>query len=147
MLRFRTPPSIEKIITAIAFVGALSLALGAWFYATTSTFVADARRTEGVVTALRSGYGYETWPVVTFRPETGPPVTFQSLAPSRTSPRYPIGTRVGVLYDRNDPSHARIDAWVDVWGLAGFWLLFGGGVSALAAFMMTISWRMRQRAR
>jgi hypothetical protein len=32
----------------------------------------------------------------------------------------PVGTRVDVLYDTHDRSNARIDSWLDLWGLAFF---------------------------
>lgn len=33
---------------------------------------------------------------------------------------YGSGTRVDVLYDTHDPSNARINSWLDLWGLAFF---------------------------
>ncbi len=60
-------------------------------------------------------------PKVRFTTHTGRTVEF--VSPLRSAPaRFSVGQRVPVVYSRDNPSHARIDRFVDLWLLP---LVFG----------------------
>jgi hypothetical protein len=108
-------------------------------------FVNNALHAEGVVVALRKGLHSQTWPVVAFRTESGVRIEFQSDVPSTLSPRFPIGQRLDILYVERDPSNARINGVVDLWGLAlGFGvtgMVFLALGSAVLFLVPARSWR------
>ena len=67
--------------------------------------------------AVREGVPTQLWTFVAFRTANGRQVEFRSKKPDSVSARYPVGTRVDVLYDQRDPSSARINGLIDIWGL------------------------------
>jgi hypothetical protein len=105
-------------------IGLVLSAIAGYFYWDTRDFVGKSSRADGVVVAVREGVPYEFWTIVAFKTGSGVPATFESKRPSRVSPCYPIGTRLDVLYDEHEPSNARINSLVDLWGPAfGFAVL------------------------
>jgi Protein of unknown function (DUF3592) len=97
-------------------------AIAAYFGADTWRFVDKASHADGTVVALKKGTFSQTWPIVAFETESGTRIRFQGNKPSRPSPRFPIGTRLDILYDEREPSNARINTFIDMWGLT---LVFG----------------------
>ena len=97
-------------------------AIAAYFGADTWRFVDKASHVDGTVVALKKGTFSQTWPIVAFETTSGARIRFQGNKPSRPSPRFPIGTRLDILYDEREPSNARINTFIDMWGLT---LVFG----------------------
>ena len=105
-------------------IGLLLSAIAGYFYLDSRHFVDKASHADGVVVAVREGSPYQFWTIVAFKTGSGVPATFESKRPSRVSPRFPLRTRLDVLYDEHEPSNARINSFLDIWGLEfGFALL------------------------
>lgn len=85
-------------------------------------FVDNAAHAEGVVVAIKRGIYRKarSWPVVAFTTASGERIEFQSQVPNQSL--LPVGTQVDVLYNEQEPSKARINSWIDLWGLT---FLFG----------------------
>jgi len=76
--------------------------------------------TTGTIVDLRTGQSCSGnscsliyYPVVTFRTADGRQITFASNSGSSLQPQ--VGKHVRVLYQRNDPAHARLDSFVAFW--------------------------------
>ena len=119
-------PSVSPIRDLLVFLNTIGLVfsvLATYCFLGSRHFVNQALHADGVVVAVREGVPTQFWTIVAFKTGSGVPVQFQSSSPSRVSPRFPIGTRLDVLYDEHEPSNARINSMVDLWGLA---FCFGG---------------------
>ena len=80
-------------------------------------FVSSAARATGTIVELRPSGGVEDQTlhaVFTFTPPEGPPVVVRSSV-GETSPSYQVGETVRVLYDRERPSSAVIDSFIQLW--------------------------------
>lgn len=88
----------------------------AYLFAHTRNFLANAVHARGTVVAIEKTLGHKDalFPIVVFRTTTGAQKEFESRLPNQS--RFPIGSRVDVLYDRRDPLNARIDTIVELWG-------------------------------
>jgi hypothetical protein len=124
----RPADPFRQALVFLYTIGLVFSALAAYYYLDSRHFVEQASHAAGVVVTARESAPYRFWTRVAFKTRTGVDVMFESKSPSRGSPRYPIGTRLEVLYNENDPSNARIDSFVDLWGLelsfAGIGLVF-----------------------
>lgn len=100
------------------YVSGLGLSgISAFLFVKSHDFQAKALRAQGRVVALQkrqSGHGDQIFPVVAFRTATGGRMTFVSDVPNQS--RFPVGSRVDVLYDDSDPTNARMDTLVELWG-------------------------------
>ena len=114
---------VRDMLVFLYTFGLVFGAIGAYFGVDTWLFLDKARHANGTVVALKEQMYWQTWPIVAFETVSGTRVKFQSNVPSKPSPRFPIGTRVDVLYEEREPSNARINSFVDMWGLP---LCFGG---------------------
>jgi Protein of unknown function (DUF3592) len=113
---------VRDMLVFLYTIGLVFSAIAAYFGADTWRFVDKASRADGTVVALKKGTFSQTWPIVAFETASGARIRFQGNKPSRSSPRFPIGTRLNILYDEREPSNARINTFIDMWGLT---LVFG----------------------
>jgi len=115
-------------------IGIGLLAGAGYVYSRTSDFVANASKAQGTVVALRSGA-----PEVKFRAHDGREIQFTSSVSSKP-PRYSVDETVEVLYRKERPDDAEINAWLTLWlgvivlgglgsgfSLVGAALVFGWG--------------------
>jgi len=110
-----SPP--RELLIFVLIVGLALSVLAAYFWFDTRKFLDGAAHSEGVVVAVREGVPTQLWTFVAFKTANGRQVEFRSKRPDSVSPRFPIGTRVDVLYDPRDPANARINSLIDIWGL------------------------------
>lgn len=98
-------------------------------------FLNNAARAQGTVVAVEKLYGHPDvlLPVVAFRTANGGRMTFVNKSPHS---RFPVGSRVDVLYDRRDPTNARIDTLVERWGLSFLFGVMGIGFLALGTTVL-----------
>jgi hypothetical protein len=126
-------------------IGLVFSAMAGYFYLDSRHFVSKALHADGVVVAVREGSPYQFWTIVAFKTGSGVPATFESKSPSRVSPRFPIGTRLDVLYNEHEPSNARINSFVDLWGLEFGFAVMGLVFLAIGSAMLLLvpggSWR------
>ena len=54
-------------------------------------------------------------PIIRYQPKDGPGITFESHLGSDLSSRPSLGTQVQVLYDPQDPHHASLNLFTDLW--------------------------------
>jgi hypothetical protein len=131
----------RNILLLFSTIGLVMCGLAIYFYLDTRHFVDHAARADGVVTALEKGIRRQTWPTVAFKTASGAPVEFHThVAGQPSSPRFPIGTRLDILYDERQPSDARINTILDLWGLPlalGFMGLFFLGLGCVVAVYTT----------
>jgi hypothetical protein len=79
----------------------------------TGTVVADRTKRELTVSSTSVRYSVTHSPIVEYTPEGGSLVQFKSKLWSSGSDR--VGDEVPVLYDREDPTDARIDGFFENW--------------------------------
>lgn len=129
-----TRSSLNPLRDVFVFFYAIGLAfsaIAAYLGADTWLFVNKSSHADGTVVALKKGMKLQTWPIVAFETANGVRIKFQGNKPSQLSPRFPIGTQLDVLYDKHEPSIARINTIVDVWGLVFCFGILGIGFLAL----------------
>ena len=90
-------------------IGIGALAGAGYVYSNTSDFVANASKAQGTVVALRSGA-----PEVKFRAHDGREVQFTSSVSSKP-PSYNVGETVEVLYRKERPEDAEVNAPMTLW--------------------------------
>ena len=114
-------------------IGIGLLAGAGYIYSRTSDFVANASKAQGAVVALRSGA-----PEVKFRTHDGREVQFTSSVSSKP-PSYSVGETVEVLYRKERPDDAEINAWMTLW--LGVIVLGGMGSGfSLVGAALVFSW-------
>jgi hypothetical protein len=117
-------------------IGIGLLAGAGYVYLDTSDFVANARKAQGTVVALRSGA-----PEVKFRTHDGREVQFTSSVSSKP-PSYDVGEPVEVLYRPDRPEDAEVNALMTLW--FGASLLGGmGSVFSLVGAALVFGWGRR----
>jgi Protein of unknown function (DUF3592) len=128
----------------LATVVGLALAgVGTWFRMTTSQFMAEAERAEGLVVDVRVVEGIDrdqTWyPMVVFRAANGQRVQFEAPTGSGRD-SYHRGDRVPVAYDPRKPQDARIVSFA-TYGLPLVFILVGGAAILVGGTLTTIGVR------
>jgi hypothetical protein len=132
-----------------AVFGLLSIGLltGAFFsYRNTRQWLIDTDKATGRVIGIdkrqsvdrsndRDRYSTAYYPVVQFSGPAGQSITFRSSVGS-SSPDYQVGESVSILYDRQNPDSARVDAFMSIWLVP---LVLGalGVVFMIAGFSLT----------
>lgn len=134
----------ETLIIGVVFglVGTLLGFIGVILWMRTRMFIARSQRTRGSVINLvyhsdADGGGYA--PVFRFTTLSG-----QSIEASENiysnPPGYRVGQNVDILYDPEQPNHARISKWTSLYFapllLSGMGIVFIGVGAAMMAFKM-----------
>ncbi|WP_227814996.1 DUF3592 domain-containing protein [Nitrogeniibacter aestuarii] len=126
---------VIKIVKFVfTLVGALLLALSAYLFEDTRTFVSEGEHGTGtVIDLLRSGEGTYA-PRVRFETPEERVVEFTSST-SANPPAYEVGEEVDVIYPADRPVDARISGFMTLWGgalitgiLGAVFFLIGGGM-------------------
>ena len=116
----------------LLLLGAACMLLGGYLAWRTLSFSSDAVRATGTVVSYHETHDKDATryrPRVRFTTATGEIVTIEGQL-STTTPRFPIGASVPVVYRRAAPPAARIDLFTDNWLGAT-----AAGVVALVAFI------------
>ncbi len=131
----------------LAAMGAIFLSVGFGLGISNVRFASGAKRTDGVVVDLvwrSGGKGRPSAaPVVSYEVD-GKAYQFTSGTASRP-PSYDVGEKVGVLYDPEDPSDAKLDGFWELYMLPFIFGLLGLADSAAVAIWVGIERRKRQR--
>lgn len=126
-------------------VGFLLFSMAVIMYIRIRLFINTAQEVKGTVVEMvyrrkstkRSGGGY--LPVYQFRTVDGKKITAKDSL-SRNPPQFQVGQEIDVLYNPENPHHARINKWVNLYFLpallGGIGLLFGG-IGVLILFSKT----------
>src|SRR5713226_4856670 len=122
------------------FVGAGMLVGAIFLYQSTSSFLAQATKTDGTVVDLeqsRSNDSTTYKPVVNFIDQKGETIKFTSSSGSNP-PSYSKGEKVEVLYLAAEPQKAKINGFFSLWGgpiilggMGGVFFLIGTGMILL----------------
>jgi hypothetical protein len=140
-----TPENPFRNILVLFFtLGLGCTSIAAYFIADTRSFVGKASHADGVVVALRQGTR-STWSIVAYKSASGAGFNVQSNVTNRGMLHLPIGARVDVLYDAHEPSNARINTFLDLWGLALVFGIIGLVCLALGSFALLRMPRISQR--
>jgi hypothetical protein len=134
----------RNILVLFFTLGLGCTSIVAYFIADTSSFVNKASHADGVVVALRQG-SRSTWSIVAYKSAGGAGFNVQSNVTNRAMLRLPIGARVDVLYDAHEPANARINTFLDLWGLAFGFGMIGLVCLALGSLALVQSARISQR--
>jgi len=110
---------MEKLLLGLLFIALGGFTTLAAFFSLRRTrrFVAESLPADGEVMALREQRGRRVMyaPVVRFTTQLGQTVEFTDEI-SSSRPGYRVGDRVRVLYDRRDPSEARVAPTYKLYG-------------------------------
>jgi hypothetical protein len=78
------------------------------------------------------------FPVVRFRPPSGPPVTF--LSSTGTNPaQFHVGSEVTVVYDPSNPSSARVESFLSDTAFPVFLVVIGLLFAAFGALFLLVA--------
>jgi hypothetical protein len=147
---------VALILVAVAVVvsGPVLIFVGVRGFVSNQAFLSSAVSTQGTVIDrvkqaeyLESGNADHWYPVVRFTARTGQVVEFSPPSGS-DPPQWPVGRVVGVLYDPDNPQHARIDTAPTRWGwsvLVNAMLVALGLGLCCIAFLGVRSWRRNVR--
>ncbi|MBN8531793.1 MAG: DUF3592 domain-containing protein, partial [Alphaproteobacteria bacterium] len=125
-------------------IGSLFLAVGggiAWY---NYRFIASALTAEGTVIEVEeysSSDGSLYRPVVRFKTSSGEEITMRDSGGSNP-PLYDQGETVTVYYAPGDPRDAKLDSWITLWVLPGFF----GGLGFMFAVIPALIWNGMRRA-
>jgi uncharacterized protein DUF3592 len=136
----------RNILVLFFTLGVGCTSIAAYLIADTSSFVNKASHADGVVVAFRQGTR-STWSIVAYKSASGAGFNVQSNVTNRGMVHLPIGARADVLYDAHEPSNARINTFLDLWGLALVFGPMGLVCLALGSFALVQSARISQRHR
>lgn len=132
-MRIKTSANPLRDMLVFLYVSGLALSgISAFTFVKSRDFQGKALHAQGTVIALQeafSTHGTNTFPVVAFRTVTGGRMTFVSRVPNQS--QFPVGSRVDVLYDDSDPTNARMDTLVELWGPTFLFGAIGLGFLAL----------------
>lgn len=127
-------------------VGAGLLTGGFFAFKSTSRFIETAHQSQGRVVALerrestnsegRRSVSY--YPRVEFTPRRGNKTVFTSSSGS-SPPSYNVGDKVEILYDPQNPSKAKINAFFAKWGGSLILTIMGSIFSLVGGFIMFFS--------
>jgi hypothetical protein len=142
---FTASPIPKGLAIVFASVGVLLGSISGISAAVVSHSISGDLRANGTVVGLSSG-ARTPHPVVEFAEPTGATIRFTSGVGA--TPGYPVGSRVGVLYNPKNPHDAVIDEYWQIWFLptlfgilAAPFLLIG-----VAFGVVTLAGRRRSRA-
>ena len=111
---------MKKILIGVIFfiIGAGLLVGDFYMIKSTTTFLSDSDKAEGVVVNLvssRSSNGNTMYsPEVSFTDASNKNITFTSSI-SSSAPGYTVGEKVAVLYDKNNSQSAKINTFFQLW--------------------------------
>lgn len=130
--------------------GSVFALVGATFTYFSYDFTQHAKATTGTVLEVHVSYSSSSSssgssnsptykPIIAYIDANGAKYTGQTFL-SSSSYNYPIGSKVGILYDPRAPQNIRIDSWFALWGFGLIFLFVGigteiGGIFALRAWM------------
>jgi hypothetical protein len=138
----KVPRRLLKILGRLcAALGAISLVASIVTYIHACRFVDSAARAEGTVIKMverrsrDSGTMYS--PVFVFRDAQGRNHEIYSSV-SRYPPAYKVGETVTVLYDGDDPDHAKLDGFFDLWLVPLVLGIIGGANMIIALAFLAV---------
>jgi hypothetical protein len=136
---------MTRLITPLFLaVGLLAWSAGLYIYRDTQLLVSRAEHARGVVVALsRSGSTYA--PVVNFKTTRGTEIQFVGKV-ATSSPRFVKGEALDILYLPDEPTNARINSFLDLWGLPLFLAPFGGIFVLVGSVPALLRWKARRAA-
>lgn len=125
-------------------IGLGACALSAYLYTNTRQLVAQGEHARGTVTALsRSGSAY--FPVIAFKTAEGSQIEFVGKSGS-SSPTFVKGQQVDVIYRPEDPNHAKINTFLDLWAPPLFLAIFGTIFFVIGLTFIFVPWKTRHTA-
>lgn len=127
------------------FIAIVDFTISFFVYRHAQTFVQTASRAQATITKMEeregSDHGTAFYPVFTFKDSSGQDQEVYSSS-GQYPPAYKVGDKVTVLYQPDDPRHAKIDAFLDLWmwpvllGIFGLFELFIAIVQFVAVFFI-----------
>lgn len=135
---------IVKVIGVVFSLIGLGSLIGLPFAVKSTTrFLAAAQTAEGEVTDVVSERDSDgdlvQYPIVTFTSRDGEQVQFKGSTSTSSSN---VGTKVTVKFVPGDEQNAKIDGFLDVWGLVLFLSVFGIGFGGLGGLALVMGIRM-----
>jgi len=130
--------TIKKLITGFTILGLLLIAISILLFVNTQHFLKTSIAANGKVTALIQGSKSGVAPEVSFIANNGKEYVFSSSFYS-SPPSYSIGENIKVLYLPQNPHHAKIDDFTNIWCGPLILFIIGFIFSAVGAFFMRIS--------
>ena len=145
--------SSGQVITTLLFgvTGTVMLLAGIASFIRKRRFVATADRAAGKVISYRGDeivstddYGRSVksityYPTVEFKDARGAEQRVE-LSTGGSPPKYSVGTAVTLLYDHDNPNHAEMASFVELWFLPLF--LLGGGAIFLGIVIVVVAFNV-----
>jgi hypothetical protein len=140
--------TLSLIGWGFVLLGLLPLAGGYFFYRKTARFRKRAIATEGVVCELQVGEtseGEDVYhPIFRYRTREGREYTIRSNT-GTNPPGFKIGQSVGIFYDPDKPSDARIDTFAQLWLVPLLLFVAGILICIVGAIVVLASIRQNRR--
>lgn len=139
----------KRVIFAVIIpVGIGTLLLSIYLFLQTTAFISQATKTEGEIVAMRREVSVQSdhrqqiayYPTFQFTTANGELVQVESHGGSDPSSSFQVGQKIEVLYDPQDPHHAKINDVMQLWFLFGFTFFF-----AFCLLFIPLGWTLMER--
>lgn len=130
----------SAVAAVLVLFGLALLAVAVWQYRETRSFLDRNPTVVGVVIGLDPQPGSEGGtvyaPIVRFRPEGAEAFVEFTGNVASSPPSYDVGEEVGLSYDPEDPTDARLHGFFSLWGLVVIPGVVGGALTTAGALLL-----------
>ena len=105
----------------LLFAGLVALAGTSYLLNGKITFLINSTTVQGTVIELKSQQSRKTtyyYPIISFSAEDGTDYTFTAETGTSAAFDFAVGDKVSVRYDKVSPHIARVNSFMELWGLA-----------------------------